>query len=167
MFKKQKQTPSQVPLRDREERPFLYNRPHSPGREIDIIDNHAPFYHQSINPAQYDYEYNTEPANFREPANFDNLVNHSGSTLDDSNLKEGESVLDGSDSYSGSDKSRDVYQRNKVQTPQNTFLGLKLDGRKSTKKFGISEIKGNQGLPVSNFPLKIKIKFALRKIGSD
>ena len=115
IFQKQKQTPSQVPLRDREERPFLYNRPHSPGREIDIIDTHAPFYHQSINPAQYDYEYNAEPANFREPANFDNLVNHSGSTLDDSNLKEGESVLDGSDSYSGSDKSRDVYQRNKVQ----------------------------------------------------
>ena len=46
--------------------------------------------------------------------NYDNLVNQSGSTLEDSNLKEGESMLDGSDSYSGSDKSRDQYARQKV-----------------------------------------------------
>ena len=81
-----------------------------------MIENHAPFYHTSINAAQYNFDPFVAQHDDMNPTkpNYDNLVNQSGSTLDDSNLKEGESMLDGSDSYSGSDKSRDQYARQKV-----------------------------------------------------
>ena len=80
-----------------------------------MIENHAPFYHQSVNTAQYEYDPFPNDIPRASNDNYDNLVNHSGSTLDDSNLKDGESVLDGTDSYSGSDKSRDAYHRSKVK----------------------------------------------------
>lgn len=80
-----------------------------------MIESHAPFYHPSVNTAQYEYDpFPNEMVLRPSNDNYENHVNHSGSTLDDSNLKDGESVLDGSDSYSGSDKSRDAYHRNKV-----------------------------------------------------
>ena len=119
IFQKQKPTPTQIPLRQdgRDERPFLYNRPHSPGREIDMVPTQAPFYHSSINPAQYEYDpFQNGNAVRNSNENFEHALNHSASTIDDSNLKDGESILDGSDSYSGSDKSRDAYQRTKVSS---------------------------------------------------
>lgn len=110
ILQKQKQVPTPMPLRQDgfNERPFLYSRPHSPGREIDIIDTNVPLY-QATNSAFYDND------SYRNGnRSFENILNTSGSTLgNDSVLKDGESVLDGSDSLSGSEKSRDHMGRPK------------------------------------------------------
>ena len=93
----------------------MYNRPHSPGRELDRIDivENPYSYHQPINNGNgYDSFRGHGHNNQEIAASFDNFINNSGSTLEDTNLKDGESILDGSDSYSGSDKSRE--HRNKV-----------------------------------------------------
>ena len=89
--------------------PFFANCNFS--RELDLIDTNVPLY-PSTNPAFYD----NDNAAFRNGnRSYENILNTSASTLGkDSSLKDGETVLDGSDSLSGSEKSKDQVNRPKV-----------------------------------------------------
>jgi len=74
-------------------------------RELDLIDTNVPLY-PSTNAAFYD---NDAVAAFRNAnRSYENILNTSGS------LKDGETVLDGSDSLSGSEKSKEHAHRPKV-----------------------------------------------------
>ena len=85
--KNKKTFPSRQLLRDEhqsDERPFLYTRPHSPGRELDVVDyRHGYHQQQQQQPPNYESYVPEYPV----------YLNSSGSNLDDSNNAD----LDGSD----------------------------------------------------------------------
>jgi ATP-dependent exoDNAse (exonuclease V) alpha subunit len=71
---------------------------------LDLIDTNVPLY-SSTNAAFYEND-----AGFRNGnRSYENILNTSGSSL-----KDGETVLDGSDSLSGSEKSKEHAHRPKV-----------------------------------------------------
>ena len=87
-----------------EDRPFLYTRPHSPGRELDIVDGGFHRYHQQQPYESYAPEYPV-------------YLNSSGSNLEDSK----DADLDGSDtSGQGSDKNNSFMKVTKLYSSKLT-----------------------------------------------